>query len=199
MAILKICILDDDEAIRISLSRLVTTIGYQVETVESAEAFFEAFTPGEFACVILDIQMPGDSGHEVQNFLVDKDPCLSVIFLSGHATVDDTLLSFRKGAFDFLLKPVEVDRLLAALERATENTISQRKQMVADTRIRSLFDDLSLRETEVANLLREGRSSKDIARILDITERTVKAHRGSIYRKANINTGNEFIALFSGV
>ena len=67
------------------------------------------------------------------------------------------------------------------------------------TEFTQLISDQPLRETEVANLLREGRSSKDIARILNITERTVKAHRGSIYRKAEINTGNEFIAMFSGV
>lgn len=196
---MKICILDDDEAIRVSLSRLITTLGYQVKTVESAEIFYETFAPGEFACLILDIQMPGESGHEVQDFIVEIDPSLSIIFLSGHATIDDTLLGFRKGAFDFLLKPVEVDRLSNALERATKNTVAQRKRLAREMHLKTLFAKLSQREIEVAALLREGRSSKEIARLLDITERTVKAHRGSIYCKAEISNGNEFLALFLSV
>lgn len=170
-------IVDDDESLRRSLGNLMESRGYAVRTYEDAEAFLNsgiALTPG---CVILDLRMQGKTGLELQQNLVERECPLPILFLSGQANVRAAVTAMKKGAIEFLEKPVPHDELLTAVERAV--TLSHKLVERA-----FLLDSLTGREREVHHLMEQGLLNKQIASKLKICEKTVEYHKKNIREKA---------------
>jgi len=176
-------IVDDDDSLRSALQRLLAAAGYRVRTYASAGEFLldpPAEAPG---CLLLDLQMPGPSGLELQEALSRHGIVLPVIFLTGHGDLAAGVRAMKAGAVDFLTKPVERAPLLAAIERALVVDAARRAQRAANADLRARLDQLTAREREVFELVVAGRLNKQIAEALGIAERTVKAQRAQVMAK----------------
>lgn len=180
-----IFVVDDDPAVRTSLSNALTARGYRVEAYESATAFLEAIRQGRSGCLVLDVRMPDMSGMELQQRLQRSGFHLPVIFVTGHGDIPMSVRALKRGAVDFLEKPyaieVLVDRIGAALAADAEHRAVEEHDRQARVRFAKLTD----REREVFDHLTasDAVSNKDVARALGISHRTVEVHRARILRK----------------
>ena len=188
-------VVDDDAAVRDALTQLLAAGGYAVEGYESAEAFLAACDPDRPGCVVLDIQMAGMSGLELQAAMAERHFRQPIIFLSGHGTVNMAVQACKHGAFDFLEKPVEGSTLLARVHEALQADAGRRRKEEARSALAARCAVLTAREHEILPLVAAGRSSKDIARQLGISHRTVELHRGHIMHKLNVRTLVELAAV----
>lgn len=189
-------IVDDDAAIRQSLSLLVRSAGFRPVTFSSGREFLDAARPDEPACVLLDLRMPGISGTEVQAIMQAERCLLPIIFLSGQGDLRTAVQTVKDGAIDFLQKPdFEATELIDLLRDA----VAQHKlSMVSDQRAAALRQSLELlsdRELQVARLAAAGEANKLIAAHLGISERTVEVHRGRAMRKLGLRSAPELIRL----
>ena len=176
-------LVDDDDALRRATSRLLQSSGLEVRAFPSAEEFlahYDAAVPG---CLLLDLRMPGQSGLELQRTLLDRGVGVPIVFLTGHADVPASVHAMKGGAIDFLEKPVDEDRLLAALEQALEADLAARRQRGDLTQIQGRLASLTPRERDVLALVVAGKLNKQIASSLGIAERTVKLHRARVLEK----------------
>ncbi len=181
-------VVDDDEAVRDSLQWLLEGVQYQVRAFDSAEAFLAGFDPDAIACLILDVRMPGMSGLELQEELLNRKANLPIIFITGHGDVPMAVSTMKRGAADFIEKPFDqaeikglVERMLAhARQAAAEH---ERKRMN-----QSLLARLTSREQQVLERIVAGRLNKQIADDLGISIKTVEAHRANIMDKLKANT-----------
>lgn len=187
-------IVDDDASIRRAVSRLLQARGYPVDTYESAEDFL-ARRPTGPGCVILDLQMPKQSGLDLLDQLAAADTGLRVIILSGHADVDTTVNAMKLGAVDLLRKPVEDARLTSAVAVACERSTDAWNAGEEIRLLRQRFETLTARERDIARLVGQGLLNKQIAYDLGISEKTVKAHRGNMTRKLQINSVAELVRI----
>jgi FixJ family two-component response regulator len=176
-------LVDDDAPVRKALSRLLKSAGYQVEAFDSAGEFLQWHRPGGFGCLILDIQMPGLNGLELQEELAANDSTLAIIFLTGHGDIPTSVQAMKAGAVDFLTKPVCGQELLDAVERALAENHAARKRWREVKAIRQRVETLTPREREVLSLVVTGLLNKQIAVKLCTSEKTVKVHRGRVMRK----------------
>ena len=188
-------IVDDDKAIRDSLSLLMKSIGFESRAYESAESFLNGadFTiPG---CLIADIRMQGMSGLELQQVLNDKSIDMPVIIITGHGDVPMAVQAMQAGAVDFLEKPYDNDVLVSRIKQClSEVTKSQDKmRIVAEAKTR--ISRLTPREREVMNLLVEGKHNKVIAKELSISVRTAEAHRAKVMKKLNADSLSDVVRL----
>jgi len=197
---LVVFVIDDDEDIRSALTRSLGIRGYTVETFGSAQAFLDAYTPDFLGCIILDQGMPGMTGLELQQVLVQKGQALPIIFITGHAGVPESVQAMKAGALDFLEKPfrpeVLVDRIEAAFETLTRTSNARQKAVAAKERL----DTLTTREYEIVSLMvsdQANTTSKEIARTLDISPRTVDHHRARILDKLQTKSIVEVAALWN--
>src|SRR3974390_889376 len=142
-------IVDDDASFLRSVSRLLSAVGYTVQTYESAQAFLNRLTPEMAGCVLADLQMPGMNGLELQLALKRSVNPLPVIFLTGQGDIPTTVIAMRGGAVDYLVKRAPKEELLAAVERAFERGTRERRQRDHLQDLQSRFDQLSQRELEV--------------------------------------------------
>jgi len=187
-----ILIVDDDASTRIALERVLNHHGYLVRVFDNPARFIESIDPayGHAHCAILDMRMQGLRGLDVQRALIERSVQLPVIFLSGESEMTEVISALKRGAADFLLKPVDTDELLNAISRAL--TYSN-----ADTDIKTaLLKKLSRRETEILDLVAKGMRSQPIADALGIGLRTVKMHRGNLMAKLGVSNVTELLALF---
>ncbi len=187
-----ILIVDDDASTRIALERVLNHHGYLVRVFDNPARFIESIDPsyGHAHCAILDMRMQGLRGLDVQRALIERGVQLPVIFLSGESEMTEVISALKRGAADFLLKPVDTDELLNAISRAL--TYSN-----ADTDIKTaLLKKLSRRETEILDLVAKGMRSQPIADALGIGLRTVKMHRGNLMAKLGVSNVTELLALF---
>ena len=187
-----ILIVDDDASTRIALERVLNHHGYLVRVFDNPARFIESIDPsyGHAHCAILDMRMQGLRGLDVQRALIERGVQLPVIFLSGESEMSEVISALKRGAADFLLKPVDTDELLNAISRAL--TYSN-----ADTDIKTaLLKKLSRRETEILDLVAKGMRSQPIADALGIGLRTVKMHRGNLMAKLGVSNVTELLALF---
>jgi len=176
-------VVDDDDSLRSALQRLLAAAGYRVKTYASAGEFLldpPADAPG---CLLLDLRMPGPSGLDLQEALGRHGIRLPVIFLSGHGELATGVRAMKAGAVDFLTKPVEREPLLAAIARALEVDAAQRAASGVDRDLQDRYAQLTAREREVFDLVVDGRLNKQIADVLGIAERTVKAQRAQVMAK----------------
>jgi FixJ family two-component response regulator len=176
-------VVDDDDSLRSALQRLLAAAGYRVKAYASAGEFLldpPADAPG---CLLLDLRMPGPSGLDLQEALGRHGIRLPVIFLSGHGELATGVRAMKAGAVDFLTKPVEREPLLAAIARALEVDAAQRAASGVDRDLQDRYAQLTAREREVFDLVVDGRLNKQIADVLGIAERTVKAQRAQVMAK----------------
>ena len=176
-------VVDDEFAVRDSLTLLVESNGQAVRSFASAEAFLNDYRPDQPGCLLLDIRMPTMSGLELQDELMARDICIPIIFISGHARVPDSAHAFRAGAVDFLEKPFDnatlMERIAEALKKDKENRVQRAERLVLEKYLGSL----TVRETKVLSLIARGDSNKEIGKKLGISNRTVEAHRARIMEK----------------
>lgn len=188
-------IVDDDESFRRALQRLLQASGYRVQDYGSVGDMLLAGVGPESGCLILDIHMPGPSGLELQAMLAGEANPLPVIFVTGEATVQDSVRAMKAGAADFLFKPVDSDALLAALDRTLKDDASLRRENRRLEGLRARYDTLSTRERQVLDMVTNGALNKQISAKLDVAERTVKAHRARGMEKMEVRTLAELVRL----
>ena len=190
-------IVDDDEAIRDALTWLFRTRQVACRAWESAEAFLEAWQPEWRGCIVLDIRMREMSGLECFEALRERGNSLPVIFLTGHGDVPMAVGALKKGALDFLEKPVDdnalVDRVIRALASDARRQASEASQATVATRIAQLTP----REHEVMRLVLAGKFNKVIADELNISMRTVEVHRSRVFEKMGVRSAVELAQLLA--
>lgn len=177
-------LVDDDAAVRDALSMLLEVSGFRVETYAGGEAFLAACESARRpACLILDVRMPGMSGPALHQELNRRGIRLPVIFLTAHGDIPTSVAAIKAGAVDFLTKPVEGGLLIDRIRAALAADIQQQAHRDEIDALRSRYASLTDRERDVLALVVAGHSSKEIARVLDISHRTVETHRTHIMQK----------------
>ncbi|MDI1231230.1 MAG: response regulator [Methylobacter sp.] len=188
-------LVDDEFAIRDSLTLLIESTGQKVRSFESAEAFLHNYNAEQPGCLLLDVRMPLMTGHELQNELLNRGISIPIIFISGHADIPDSAKAFRAGAIDFLEKPFDNDMLLERIKEAIKKDIAFREEFVKKRRIQDRINHLTTREKEVLGLIVKSHSNKESAKILNISNRTVDVHRASIMEKMQAENVAELITM----
>ena len=191
-------LVDDDERIRISLSRALGKRGFQVSTFASAEDFLEGYDPDLPGCLVLDYGMPGLNGLELQEHLSRERISIPIIFISGHGGIPESVQAMKGGAVDFLEKPFRQHVLVDCIERSFKKDLESRAIRENTRSARERYDMLTAREKEVARFMianPSNTSSKEIGRELDISPRTVDHHRARILEKMGIRSVAELIDL----
>jgi len=181
-------IIDDDDSMRKSWRFLIEGEGRTTKCYSSALRFLEEDDRNELGCVVLDVRMPDMSGIELQRVMMLQKNGLPIIFVSGHGDIDMAVQALKDGATDFLPKPVSADRLLTAIERAVSKDVERRQQNQLTDEYRHVFDTLTAREKMVAKKVARGLLNKQIADELQISEKTVQVHRGSVCRKLGVKS-----------
>ncbi|MEP4076242.1 response regulator transcription factor [Haloferula sp.] len=189
-----IYVVDDDDSVRKALTRMLKTEGWNVSAFPSAEDFLAEARSDVSGCVLLDVQMPGQSGLELQELLVTHRIGLPIIFMTAHGDIPMTVKAIKAGAVDFLSKPVDRECLLQLVEEAVILHAQQQGDRAILDAFRKRIDSLTGREREVMGLVVEGLLNKQIAARLEITEFTVKVHRGRAMRKAEVESVAELVA-----
>jgi FixJ family two-component response regulator len=178
-----VAIIDDDSAFRNSLTRLIKTGGFETVAFPSAEDFLAAPAVGNVDCAVIDIKMQGLNGLELQEQMIRRIPGLSVVFLTGHARVSESVRAMKAGAVDFLQKPAGDDLLFAAIERGVQRSRTSRESLAELENLNYHYAQLTRRERAVFALVTAGLLNKQIGFHLGITERTIKVHRGKVMAK----------------
>jgi FixJ family two-component response regulator len=187
-------VIDDDLAMRTTLSSLFRSMGLRVELFGSAQDFAQIKMPDVASCLVLDIRLPGISGLDFQAKLAEADIRIPIIFMTGHGDIPMTVQAMKAGAVDFLTKPFRDQEILDAVIRAIERDKSRRNSEKGVSQLRALFDSLTSREREVMEHVVAGLMNKQIAAKLGITEITVKVHRGHMMRKMKARTVIDLVA-----
>lgn len=197
MTVLKptVFVIDDDASIRKSLSRLLRSAGYTTEAFASAEEFLGRDHFNGIGCLLLDVQMPGLSGMDLQKELNKADYHMPIIFITGHGDIPISVEAMKEGAVDFLTKPFDDKELLQAVEKAIEKDTSARAVYDEALEIRRRIELLTLRENEIFRHIITGMLNKQIALKLDIAEKTVKVHRGRVMEKLCVDSVAELVRL----
>ena len=188
-------VVDDDASLLRAIGRLLRSHDYSVVTHASAAEFLGAGVPAGPACLLLDLNMPGMTGLELQQVISEYQARLPIVFLSGQAAVPDAIRAMKSGAVDFLTKPFESDTLLTAIETAIERSIANQASDDVLQKDWKRFQSLSPRERQVCLHVAQGLLNKQIAFELGTTERTVKAQRGSFMRKLQADSVPEVVRL----
>lgn len=189
-------VLDDDQAVREALEFLIQTVGLSVKTYPSPTRFFEGFDPEAVGCLIMDIRMPVMSGLQVQTELKNRHIDIPIIMMTGHGDVELCRRAFLNGAVEFLLKPIDEQQLIDALQKAVRQHIQSREKLAVTQQARELLDKLSPREKEVLQGMLEGLSSKQVAKELGLSPRTVETHRSHIMEKLEVSSLAQLIRLY---
>ncbi len=190
-----VLVVDDDEAVRDSLSMVLRAAGRTVESYASAEEFIERGGATRAGCLVLDVRMPGMSGLELQEYLAERSTPLPIVFLTGHGDIPMAVRAVRRGAWDFLQKPVDDGLLLAAVDAALSG------DSPPDSPPRALppaVATLSRREREVLDLILAGKQTRAIAETLFISVKTVEFHRSRIHAKLGVASMAELFNLCLG-
>lgn len=189
-------VIDDEEDIRISLTRSLTKRGYQVESFSSAHDFLESHDQDKPGCLLLDYGMPEMNGLELQEKLIEMEISIPIIFMTGHGGIPESVKAIKAGAIDFLEKPFQQKILIAAIKTAFERA-SITNQDVEDAKaLKAKFETLTTREKEIAQFIVQNpadTSSKNIGRQLDVSPRTIDHHRARVLEKMDVTSVAELI------
>jgi len=186
-------VVDDDAAVRDSIRELVESVGLQAESYESALAFLDAFKPQRPGCLVLDVRMAGMSGLVLQERLNELEARIPVIVLTGHGDVPMAVQAMRNGAVDFIQKPYREQALLDSINAALAQDAAARRASSAADDIEQRLAVLTDREREVLGQILSGSTSKEIARELGVSPRTVEAHRKNLLRKLGTGSVKELM------
>jgi FixJ family two-component response regulator len=176
-------VIDDDALIRDGIQSLIKSVGLRAETFASAQDFMLARRPDAPACLVLDVRMPGQSGLDLQRSLSDANIHIPIIFITGHGDIPMSVRAMKDGAMEFLTKPVRGQDLLDAVQKAVARDRGLRQERAELMEVRTRFDSLTPRETEVLKLVVAGLLNKQIAGELGMSELTVKTHRAHVMEK----------------
>jgi RNA polymerase sigma factor (sigma-70 family) len=176
-------VIDDDPSVRSSLKFLLSTVGLQVETSDSADRFLCKKRPDVPSCLVLDIRLPGLSGIDFQRELAERNICIPIVFLTGYGDIPMSVRAIKAGAVEFLTKPFRDQDLLDAVHVALDRDRARRKQESELADIRQRFDSLTAREQEVVSMVVAGMLNKQIAAELGTAESTVKVQRSRAMEK----------------
>jgi FixJ family two-component response regulator len=181
-------IVDDDEAFRTAISRVVRAAGFQVREFASAGDYLLSQSEDEHGCLLLDLRMPGPSGLDLQRALSRKENSVPIVFLTAHGDVSASVRAMKAGAADFLVKPVKREALLGAIRTALAKDEEQRGARSELSELKARYNSLSARERDVLQHVVAGRLNKQIAAAIGASERTVKAHRARVMVKMHANS-----------
>ena len=184
----RVFIIDDDEAVRDSMSMLLETIDLPHECFSSANKFLESYDGSQRGCLVLDIRMPGMNGLELQQRLQERKACLPVIFITGHGDVPMAVEAMRQGALDFMRKPIREQELLDRIQEALKHAADISENNFDREQILKRLSSLTKRERQVFDRVTEGYANKAIGLDLDISERTVEVHRSQVMKKLETRT-----------
>jgi FixJ family two-component response regulator len=183
-----IAIVDDDPSVREGLSSLIRSAGWRVESYASAREFL-AGTGGEMpSCLILDLQLPGLSGLDLQKRMAEMELEIPIVFLTGHGDIPASVQAMKAGAVEFLTKPFDDEELLRAIEEAAACARRDQQRYAEIRELRDRYNSLTAREQEVMQEVVSGLLNKQIAAELNISEVTVKVHRGHVMRKMHADS-----------
>lgn len=188
-----VCVVDDDESIRGSLSRLFRSVGLAAETFASAQAYLDCVAYDGPSCLVLDVRMPGVGGLELQQILAYRK--VPIVFLTGNGDVPMCAEAMKAGAVDFLTKPVDETVLTEAVARALERSVQERARAAERAATLARFDTLTPREFEVMQRVIAGLLNKQIAAELGTAEKTVKIHRGRVMEKMGVASVADLVRL----
>jgi two-component system, LuxR family, response regulator FixJ len=186
-------LIDDDASVRDSLSLLLSLKGMRTQCFAAAEAFLETYRSEWYGCVLTDLQMPKMSGLDLQQVLHDRGVSLPVVVLTAHGDVRTTRLAMKRGAFDFLEKPIDHEILLDVLTNAIREDTRRHDALRIEDIARSRLERLTPREHEVLELLVEGLSQRDIAARLEISPRTVEVYKARMMEKLQCRSLAELV------
>ncbi len=181
-------VVDDDASVREALSSLIRSVGLEVTLYPSADEFLSCRRPEVPSCLVLDVQLPGRSGLDLQRELRDADDEIPIIFITGHGDIPMSVGAMKAGAVEFLPKPFRDEDLLAAIDQALAREAKSRLQRARLKRTRAALDTLTARERQVMNGLLAGKLNKQIAANLGISEVTVKLHRRHVLEKMDVSS-----------
>ncbi len=176
-------VVDDDASVRNAAENLLRSVGLAVQTFASAQEFLRSKHPNAPGCIVLDVRMPGQSGLEFQHTLMTANIPLPVIFISGFGDISMSVRAMKSGAVEFLTKPLREQELLDAIQLAIVRDQARRQASRTTAELQERLGELTPREREVMALVITGLLNKQIAAKLDLSETTVKVHRGQIMRK----------------
>lgn len=183
-----IYLIDDDESMRVSLSRMLRDLGYLVEDYASAKGFLEKSVPVSPAVILLDMQMPDMTGLDLQEQLLKIGRKTPIVFVSGQSHPHQIVQSLKKGALDFLFKPFNLEELLKAVADAIDFDGRQLKRVSMDVETKRDYESLTPREREVCAWLVAGLLNKDIAVKLGTTDATIKVHKARVMDKMHVDS-----------
>ncbi len=184
----KVFVVDDDEAVRDSMSMLFDTIDLPHQCFASAIEFLDFYDGSQRGCLLLDIRMPGMNGLELQQQLNSAEVNLPIIFMTGHGDIPMAVDAMRAGALDFMRKPLREQDLLDRIQQALDYEAGTRDNLLDRTRWLDRVASLTAREHEVFERIAEGEANKVVAIDLGISERTVEVHRAQVMKKLNVRT-----------
>ena len=170
-------VVDDDPSVRSSLKFLISTVGLQVESFDSADTFLHRKPPDAPSCLVLDVRLPGLSGLDLQRELAARDIRIPIVFVTGHGDIPMSVRAMKAGAVEFLTKPFHDQDLLDAIRIALERDRARRQQEKEVTALQQRFASLTPREREVISMVASGMLNKQIAGQLGTVEDTVKVQR----------------------
>ncbi len=188
-------LIDDEPSVLKALARVIGATGFRTASFSSSQSFLEQYEPAARGCIVLDVSMPGLTGLELQQALIEKNCSLPIVFLTARGDIPTSVRAMKHGAVDFLTKPVDDNDLIAAVDRALdqEATDHVRRAQIAELQMR--FSMLTSREQEVLGHVIAGRLNKQIAAVLGTTEKTVKVHRARVMDKMQAQSLAELVRL----
>jgi RNA polymerase sigma factor (sigma-70 family) len=188
-------VVDDDPSVRSSLKFLLSSMGLQVESFDSAETFLQRKSPDAPSCLVLDVRLRGLSGLDFQRELAARNIRIPIVFVTGHGDIPMSVRAMKAGAIEFLTKPYRDQDLLDAVRIALERDSARREQEKEITDLQQRFDSLTPREQEVISMVVSGMLNKQIAGQLGTAENTVKVHRSRAMEKMNAQSVADLVRM----
>jgi FixJ family two-component response regulator len=183
-----VIIVDDDDLVRASIQGMLKSVGLPSKAFANAQEFLRSQHSEGPSCLILDVQLPGLSGLDFQQALLDAGFQIPIVFITGHGDIPMSVKAMKSGAVEFLTKPFRDEDLLEAIQQALDRDRARRRQQGLTEELRNRYQTLTAREREVMKLVVSGRLNKQIAAELGTSEITIKVHRGRVMQKMRVDS-----------